>query len=170
MHVFVQVNNNNYCWRRRRRSELYTTAYAEAHKNFINNSQSIMNLPALLHNSYLAIILCGLFTISHATIDKQSQDTIVDGQRTAGGSGGGNAGSGSNSYTSSQQHHRQHQHQQYAYHQQQQAKAHQTTVPPSSSSMHGGSGAHIDSIPARHNSYTLLSQAMSEAVSHEFSK
>lgn len=135
-------------------------------------SLSIMYMPALLHNSYFAIILCGLITISHATIDKQSQDTIVNGQRTAGGSNGGGGGT-SNSYTSSQ-HPRpqaapQHQQQQYAYHQQQ-ARAQQTSVPQPPSPSHGGSGAHSDSIPTRQNSFTRLKQAMSEAVNHEFSK
>lgn len=126
-----------------------------------------MYLPALLHNSYFAIIICGLITISHATIDKQSQDTIIGGQRPASGSGAG----GSNSYTSSQHARPHHQQQQYAYHQQQ-SKSHQTTMPPQppSPSIHGGSGAHSDSISSRHNSYTLLSKAMSEAVNHEFSK
>lgn len=134
-----------------------------------------MYLPALLHNSYFAIILCGLITISHATIDKQSQDTIVNGQRTAGGSnggdgggGGGGGGGGSNSYTSSQHPRPQQPQQQYAY--QQQSRAQQTSVSQPPSPSHGGSGAHSDSIPMRHNSYTRLKQAMSEAVNHEFSK
>lgn len=116
-----------------------------------------MYLPALLHNSYFAIIVCGLITISQATIDRPTPDTIIGGQRTAGGgSGGGGGGSASNSYTSSQHPRPQHQHQQYPY---QQSKV-------SSPSSYGGSGAH----PERHNSYTLLSKAMSEAVNHEFSK
>lgn len=153
--------------------EEYTAAYASA-QDFHNQSQAIMYLPALLHNSYFAIILCGLITISHATLDKHTQDTIVDGQRTASGSGGGNgAGSASSNYASSQHPRPHHQQQQYAYHQQQQSKVHQTTsspLPPLSPSSQGGSGAHSDSMPARHNSYTLLSKAMSEAVNHEFSK
>lgn len=143
-----------------------SAAYASP-QDFYVHLLSIMYLPALLHNSYFAIILCGLITISHATIDKQSQDTIVNGQRTAGGSNGG-AGGASNSYTSSQHPRPQHQQQQYAY--QQQTRTQQISVPQQPSPNHGGSGAHSDSIPSRQNSYTRLKQAMSEAVNHEFSK
>lgn len=145
--------------------EEYTAAYASA-RNFHIHLLLIMYLPAILHNSYFAIILCGLITISHATNDKSTQDSIIDGQRTAGGSGGGGR-TGSNNYKSSQ--HQRPQHQQQSYDYPPQSKTHQSP-PPSSPSSHGGSGAYPDSTPPRHNSYTLLSKAMSEAVNHEFSK
>lgn len=146
--------------------EEYTAAYASA-RNFHIHLLLIMYLPAILHNSYFAIILCGLITISHATNDKSTQDSIIDGQRTAGGSGGGGGRTGSNNYKSSQ--HQRPQHQQQSYDYPPQSKTHQSP-PPSSPSSHGGSGAYPDSTPPRHNSYTLLSKAMSEAVNHEFSK
>lgn len=147
------------------------------------HASEIMYWPVLLHNSYLAIILCGLITISHATVDAQSQDTIIDSQRTAGGNSGTHTSSQYKQQHQQQQqqqqpqqtapHHHQQQHNPHMKAPQNPSSQHQHYVTVSSQQQqqqhHHGSGGHnMDSIPR--NSYTMLSQAMSQAVNHEFSK
>lgn len=105
-----------------------------------------------LHNKCLAIVLCGLITVTHALAGSPSEEQIFSDGRPASGDSGAGGGGGGNAYRHTAQHHPQ---------------ARPTPPAPAAQHQHhGGSGAHIDS----RNSYTMLSQAMSQAVNHEFSK
>lgn len=114
-----------------------------------------MYWPVLIHNSCLIIILCGLVTISQAT---ETYDSIIDGR----GSTNPASQNPSSAASPSSQQHMQHQ-TIYPQQTQQQSKHIATTA------YHHGSGSHNIETVSR-NSYAMLSQAMSQAVSHEFSK
>lgn len=126
-----------------------------------------MYWPVLLHNSCLLIILCGLVTISQAT---ETYDPIIDRRGSAHAVPQNPSAPSSSATPLSQQHHQQQQQQKmqqqtiYPQQTQQQSKHVATTAV-----YHHGSGSHnIESVSR--NSYAMLSQAMSQAVSHEFSK
>lgn len=131
-----------------------------------------MYWPVLIHNCSLLIILCGLVTIGQTT---DAEDTILDGRNGPNAAPKsppptGHSPPGSSSghqphppqYAQYVQQQAQQHAQQYA--QQQQAKPLPTTT---TTIYHHGSGAH--NIESR-NSFAMLRDAMSEAVSHELSK
>lgn len=114
-----------------------------------------MYWPVLIHNSCLLIILCGLVTISQAT-----EEYNINVERKSGVNAGPSMPQSAAATASPQQPYQP----SSLYSQQSQPKQVATTAV-----YQHGSGAHnIESISR--NSYTMLSQAMSQAVSHEFSK
>lgn len=101
-----------------------------------------MHYPVLFKRYSIAVLLCGLLTVTRA-IDS-SRETIINGQYR------------SNDASSSQ------------YRQQRQQPSPSSSDQPQQSKT--GNGGHNMESNIPRNSYTMLSQAMSQAVSHEFSK